>query len=100
MKDIFYDRPANWFDYLQKLVKIAVPTEADKEEFSEIKATRDVLVHGHGIANAHYVDKAGRAARVQSGQPLDVTEPYHQASWELICRLTREIGDGMAAKAP
>jgi hypothetical protein len=100
LKDVFYDRPANWFHYLNDHVDTGAPVDADAEQFAEIKATRDVLVHGQGIANAYYyVDKAGTVARAQQGQPLDVPEPYHQKSWELICKLVHEIGTGMAAKA-
>jgi hypothetical protein len=99
LKDVFYDRPANWFEYLKSRVDAGAPAAADAEQFAEIKATRDVLVHGQGVANAYYVDKAGKAARAQPGQPLDIPEPYHEASWVLICKLVREIGNGMAAKA-
>jgi hypothetical protein len=71
-------------------------TPDDIERFSEIKATRDVLVHGQGVANAYYIDKAGKSARANVGEPLLIPEPYHQKSWELICKLTREIGTGLA----
>ncbi len=98
LKDVFYDRPANWFEYLKDRVGLTTPTDADAQQFAEVKATRDVLVHGHGVANRFYVDKAGKAARAQIGEPLDVAEPYHQASWELICKLVREIGTEMAKK--
>jgi hypothetical protein len=99
LKDIFYDRPANWFEYVKGMVNIAAPTVAEAEQFAEIKATRDVLVHGQGIANAYYVDKAGKLARVQPGQSLDVPGPYHQASWTLIRKLVQDIGTEMAARA-
>jgi hypothetical protein len=99
LKDVFYDRPANWFEYLNSLSRTFAPAPADAEQFAEVKATRDVLVHGQGVANAYYVDKAGKAARARLGQPLDVPDAYHQASWELICRIVRHTGDGMAAKA-
>ncbi len=79
--------------------KIATPVDAEAQGFAEIKATRDVLVHGQGIANAYYVDKAGGLARAQPGQALDIPGPYHQKSWELICKLVRDIGTAMAAKA-
>jgi len=98
LNDIFYDRPANWFNYLKERTGIHVPTSKDTEQFAEIKATRDVLIHGQGIANEHYKNKAGKAARAQPGQPLDVSEPYHQTSWELIRRLVHEIGGAMADK--
>jgi hypothetical protein len=99
LKDVLYDRPANWFEYLNGRVNIGLPLAPKALSFAEIKATRDVLVHGQGLANAYYVDKAGKAARAQAGQPLDIPEPYHQASWELICKLVHDIGNGMAAKA-
>lgn len=99
LKDVFYDRPANWFEYVKATVNIDSPTEAEAEQFAEIKATRDVLVHGQGVANTYYTDKAGRLARVHSGKPLDVPGPYHQASWDLICKLVRDIGTEMAGKA-
>ena len=99
LKDVFYDRPINWFEFLNKRVNTGVPHEAEAEQFAEIKATRDVLVHGQGVANAHYVDKAGHAARAQPGQPLDVPESYHHASWRLIRKLVADIGTAMAAKA-
>jgi hypothetical protein len=99
LRDVFYDRPANWFEYLRQKVDVGAPLAPEAEQFAEIKATRDVLVHGRGIANAYYVEKAGRAARAQAGQPLDVTEQYHRASWELIRKLVSDIGTGMAAKA-
>ena len=99
LKDVFYDRPANWFEYIRTMVNIAAPTTVEAGQFAEIKATRDVLVHGQGIANAYYVDKSGRLARVEPGRPLDVPGPYHQSSWELICKLVRDIGTEMAARA-
>lgn len=99
LRDVFYDRPANWFDYVKAMVNIASPTTAEGERFAEIKATRDVLAHGQGVANAYYADKAGALARVPPGDSLDVPGPYHQASWELICKLVTDIGTEMAAKA-
>jgi hypothetical protein len=99
LKDVFYDRPANWFQYLNDHVNTGSPSATEGDIFGEIKATRDVLVHGQGIANKYYVDKAGTAARAQLGQALDIPEPYHQRSWEIICTLVRNIGTGMAAKA-
>ncbi len=98
LRDVFYDRPANWFEYVKALVNIASPDDTEGEQFAEIKATRDVLVHGQGIANTYYVDKAGKVARARSGQLLEISEPYHQKSWTLICNLVRDIGTEMAAK--
>lgn len=99
LREVFYDRPANWFAALKELVNIPSPNAAECEQFAEIKATRDVLVHGQGVANAYYSEKAGKVARVHSGEPLDITETYHQRSWELIRKLVVNIGTEMAEKA-
>ena len=99
LQEVFYDRPANWFEYMRTLTKIASPTDAETAQFAEIKATRDVFVHGQGIANTFYVDKAGALARAQPGKPLDIPGPYHQQSWDLICKLVRDISTEMGARA-
>ena len=96
---LLYGRPADWFKYLNSRVAVGVPSPAEVQQFAEVKATRDVLVHGGGVANPTYVDKAGPAARAAAGQPLDVPGPYHRASWELVCKLVQDIGTGMAARA-
>ena len=95
---LLYDRPANWFNYLDKN-NLAAVDKLDVDKFAEVKATRDVLVHGQGIANDYYMSKAGRAARVQLGERLEIPEPYHRASWELICKLVERVGSDMASKA-
>jgi hypothetical protein len=99
LQDVFYDRPVNWFEYIRTLAKITSPSQSEAEQFAEIKATRDVLVHGRGIANAFYVDKAGSLARARPGEPLEVPGPYDQRSWELICKIIRDVGTEMAARA-
>jgi len=98
LREVFYDRPVNWFDYLKQLTKIHSPEIAQIQQFAEIKATRDILVHGRGIVNAYYLEKAGDLSRSQPGQPLVIPEPYHQESWELVCLLVRNIGDQMAER--
>jgi hypothetical protein len=99
LKEVLYDRPAKWFEHLKSLANIATPNAKEIVLFSEIKATRDVLVHSSGIANAYYVDKAGSGARATLGHALDVPEPYHFASWELIRKLVEDISAALIAKS-
>lgn len=96
---VFYDRPVNWFKYLNDRVALGHPSAVEVEKFAEVKATRDILVHGKGVANTAYVSKAGAAARAHAGQVLDTPEPYHQAGWALIRKLVGDIGTAMAARA-
>ncbi len=115
---IAYQKPADWFAYLSKRTgvdfkkadsfkkDIAQPFyetveefETVKQAFCEIKATRDVLIHANGVVNAQYLEKAGPAARVAIGQRLDIGDPYHQQSWELISCLIEDIGNKLIQKA-
>lgn len=99
LTSVLYDRPTGWFRYLNDRVALGLPSEAEIQQFAEVKATRDVLVHGQSVANAQYVDKAGSLARAGMGARLDVPVPYHRASWTLLRKLTADIGSGLAGKA-
>lgn len=74
---LFYERPAEWFRYVERKVKLGCPTADEIGRLAEAKATRDVLVHNRGIASPTYVDKAGAFARVKAGDPIDIPGPYH-----------------------
>ncbi|HEY2158639.1 MAG TPA: hypothetical protein VGH33_23615, partial [Isosphaeraceae bacterium] len=65
-----YKRPAAWFKYLAEHIKLGGPTGDQIEQLSEIKASRDVLVHSRGIVNEIYLNKAGARARYAAGQRL------------------------------
>jgi hypothetical protein len=95
-----HDRPDEWFAYLEKLAKLGCPTESEIERIAEAKASRDLLVHNRGVANETYEDKAGKRARYKDGERIDIPEPYHLATWELIRKLVTDISDAASAKAP
>lgn len=59
LNEVTYDPPMGWFDYLDKIAKLSVPTLAERERFAEAKASRDVIVHNGGVANMMYETKAG-----------------------------------------
>ena len=99
LNDLKYERVADWFAYLDRLVKLGLPTAAEIEKLAEIKASRDILVHNKGITNATYVSKAGSQARYRDGERLKVPEPYHRDSWETIKKVVRELSDAAINKA-
>ena len=115
---VAYQKPADWFSYISKRTGAEFKTansfrkdraqpiyvtieefETVKQSFCEIKATRDVLIHANGVANAQYLEKSGSAARAAIGQRLDIGDPYHQQSWELISCLIEDIGNKLIQKA-
>jgi hypothetical protein len=99
LNDLKYERVADWFAYLGRLVKLGCPGAADIERLAEIKASRDILVHNRGIANAIYVSKAGSRARCADGEQLEISEQYHRESWETIRKVIQEMSAAAARKA-
>ncbi len=60
---LFYKKPADWFAFLEKRLKVAGPSADELERLTEAKATPDVLIHNRGVVNEVYVRKAGGRAR-------------------------------------
>ena len=48
LNEVLYERPAEWFAYLQEKVKLGCPSAIEIEQIAEAKATRDVLIHNRG----------------------------------------------------
>ena len=88
-----YKRVADWFVYLEKIAQLGCPTEGQIERLTEIKASRDVLVHNKGIANSVYVDKSKGHARFADGDKLELPEHYHRESWLLIKQVVSDVAD-------
>lgn len=62
LNELKYERVADWFAYLERRAKLGCPTAADIDNLTEIKASRDILLHANAVANAIYVAKAGSRA--------------------------------------
>jgi hypothetical protein len=86
-----YAKPADWIRYINRLFSARVVAATDGEAFAEMKATRDVLEHARGIANATYREKAGAAARCAIGDRVEVEQEYHTKSFELVRKLITDI---------
>lgn len=95
---VLYDRPTAWFAYLEDRVKLGVPSRADIDIIAEAKASRDVLIHNAGVANALYLSKAGPLARYAAGERIDIPEPYHGAVWRALCKVAGEVADAAVAR--
>ena len=98
LTEILYDRPAGWFAYLEDKAKLGCPTADEIDWIAEAKASRDVLVHNRGVASKIYESKAGRNARYKDGERIDVPEPYHRQTWELIRKVVADISNAAIAK--
>jgi hypothetical protein len=100
LNEVMYERPAEWFAYLEAKAKLGCPSADLIERFAEAKASRDILVHNRGVVNAAYRTKAGRLARYEAGEFIDIPDPYHHATWELLNTLVASIADAALGKSP
>jgi len=99
LNEVLYDRPTEWFSYLDGKVKLGCPTSNEVERIAEAKATRDVFVHNKGVANKTYESKAGNLARFHDGEKIDISEQYHRETWELVHRVVSDVSNAAIAKA-
>jgi hypothetical protein len=99
LNELKYQRLSDWFAYIEKTMQLGCPTGDEIEELAEIKASRDVIVHGKGIANLTYVSKSAGRARYQEGEKLEIPERYHRRSWELIRKIVQDVSDAASKKA-
>lgn len=100
LNEVLYERPAEWFAYLESKVKLGCPTQDEIAKIAEAKASRDVLVHNRGVASKTYESKAGNLARYKDGQRIDIPEHYHRETWELLRKVVTDISNAAIAKVP
>jgi hypothetical protein len=99
LNELKYERVGEWFAYLERLAKLGCPTSAEANRLAEIKASRDILAHNKGIANAIYVAKAGKLTRCKDGELLEIPEQYLRESWETIRKVIRDVAAAAVKKA-
>jgi hypothetical protein len=78
LSNIFYSSPEKQFEYLQRVVGIEVDERIEIlfNKWKEYKATRDLIVHNHGIINEVYLFKADKNARGSIGDSVVITDEY------------------------
>ena len=79
-------------DYLEKTSKVlSVELEPDIiDAYVEIKASRDIVVHGSGVINKLYLEKSGEQARGGLGDELPIDREYFKS---VVVNLKRLSGD-------
>jgi hypothetical protein len=91
-------KPADWFTYLEKKLKLGCPGADEVARFAEEKATRDVIMHNRRVVNEVYVAKSGSLARYAAGEFIDIPDPYHRDVWTLLLKIVADLSDAMIAK--
>ncbi len=72
---LMFSKPKEYLDKASKVISIELDSETI-ENYIEIKASRDLVIHGYGKMNAIYLEKAGRKARGALGETLEVDREY------------------------
>lgn len=98
LNEVLYERPTEWFTYLEEKAKLGCPTADEIERIAEAKASRDVLVHSKGVANKIYESKAGKRARFHEGDRVSIPEHYHRETWELIRKVVSDVSHAAIVK--
>ena len=77
MQAVSYSRPAAFFVYLERVIGITLREDL-RDSWTEMKATRDVIVHNSGIVNATYLEKSGAKGRGALGTLIPFDEAYFE----------------------
>lgn len=77
INEVFYASPALYFEYFEEITGVDT-TDETFEDYIEIKATRDLLVHNIGRVNQIYLNKVGEKARGKNGDRLEIDEEYFE----------------------
>lgn len=77
LHSLSYAKPADYLRCLQTIAQIDISDDAF-QEYLEVKAARDVIIHNAGIINATYLAKAGDRARGDEGDELVMNTEYFE----------------------
>ena len=86
---VFHQRPSTYIAYLCKVV--GVENAPCFNDYYEILATRDLVVHNLSVVNKLYLDKAGAKARGKIKQKLEIDRTYFENSLALLKRVSGVI---------
>ncbi|MDO8073791.1 hypothetical protein O3299_19840 [Janthinobacterium sp. SUN176] len=90
IQSIFYAEPKEYCAYFNTISELEIP-EKSFEQFFEIKATRDLIVHNSLLVNELYRKKAGALARGELGDRLKVKEDYFETCLSAMKKLSGTI---------
>jgi len=99
VRDVAYLSLKDQLETLRKLVSLGRPDDDERAALIELKATRDLLVHGDGVVTADYLAKAGSLARFADGERMQLPDVYLSASFDLVRGVIAAMIDAAVAKA-
>ena len=94
LNELKYERLRDWFDTLKKALRLVCPSDDEIAVLTEIKAGRDLLEHNAGIANETYLRKAGKLARYELGEEVQLDDDYLHDCRQLMTKVVADVTDG------
>jgi hypothetical protein len=89
VQNVFRQRPSVYLDYLCRM--LGIQRHSSFDDYFEIAATRDLLVHNKLKVNSLYLEKAGAKARGAFGSQLTIDKPYFYSALGDIKRVSGAI---------
>ena len=100
LNELKYEKLRDWFDFMNKAMKLPCPSEDEIDALAEVKASRDIIEHNAGVVNEVYLRKAGKKARFAVGDRVVIDESYHNESWRLMKKVINDLTAAALAKQP
>lgn len=99
LTSVMYGKPEGYLRYISELCGIDV-TDDVFQDYIEIKATRDLLVHNDSEVNHMYLSKAGKKARGKLGDPVHVDSDYFSRCVGILTRISGIVERDTGRKFP
>jgi len=87
LRSVFFAAPSVYIEYVSKVAGVKTDGMAF-DDYLEIKATRDLLVHNDRKVNGIYLEKAGEKARASLGDTIPVDSKYFDRALATMKRLS------------
>ncbi|MFV1439719.1 MULTISPECIES: hypothetical protein, partial [unclassified Phaeobacter] len=97
VQDLLYASPKQYAEYISAVAGVEIG-ERLIQEYAEVKATRDLYVHGDGKVNELYLKKAEQLARGKLGEKLVVDSEYFDHSIRVMKEIFTAIFKGLREK--
>ncbi|MDQ1902826.1 hypothetical protein RAH32_20635 [Paracoccus sp. WLY502] len=96
INEALYASPKQYADYFTKVCGFDLGPHL--QNYIEMKATRDLLVHSEGVVNAIYLEKAGELARGKNGEIVPIDAEYFESSVRDMKNMSSTIYRGLLNK--
>jgi hypothetical protein len=76
LNQVSYLAPLDYLQYFKIVTGIVIPKDVFND-YTEIKATRDLLIHNSGIVNKIYLQKVGKQKRGKESESIPIDSEYY-----------------------